>query len=200
MSDTLDLVDYRRRVAESYARVRAAGAGEEAWLAWREDRDGLFRTHPQTPLDDTGAFRPLPYFPYDRRWRVPAEFVTGDDATTDVEHSDRSDNTLFRIAGRLRFDLEGQTHSLAALWLEAYGGGLFVPFRDATNGTATYGGGRYLLDTVKGADLGSEGDRVILDFNYAYHPSCVYSPKWSCPLSPPSNTLGVEVTAGERLP
>jgi hypothetical protein len=85
------------------------------------------------------------------------------------------------------------------MWLNAYGGGVFVPFRDATNGAATYGGGRYLLDTVKGADLGHNGDAMVLDFNYAYHPSCVHSLQWSCPLAPPGNTLDIEVTAGERL-
>jgi uncharacterized protein (DUF1684 family) len=75
---------------------------------------------------------------------------------------------------------------------------LFLPFRDATNGTSTYGGGRYLLDTAKGADLGSVGDALVVDFNYAYHPSCFHSARWTCPLAPPRNTLAVAVEAGER--
>ncbi|HZJ48924.1 MAG TPA: DUF1684 domain-containing protein, partial [Acidimicrobiia bacterium] len=58
---------------------------------------------------------------------------------------------------------------------------------------------RYLLDTAKGADLGSEDDRVMLDFNFAYHPSCVYSPQWSCPLAPIENSTTAEIRAGERL-
>jgi uncharacterized protein (DUF1684 family) len=76
---------------------------------------------------------------------------------------------------------------------------VFLPFRDATSGRTTYGGGRYLLDTAKGADLGTAGTRVVLDFNFAYHPSCVHSAQWSCPLAPPENHLPVAIEAGERL-
>ena len=90
-------------------------------------------------------------------------------------------------------------HELELYWLDAYGGGLFLPFRDATGGDETYGAGRYLLDTVKGADLGMDGGRLVLDFNFAYHPSCAYDPRWACPLSPPANRMDVPVRAGERL-
>ena len=89
--------------------------------------------------------------------------------------------------------------SLDVHWIEVYGGGVFVPFTDATSGHETYGGGRYLLDTVKGADLGGEGDRLVLDFNFAYHPSCAYDPRWSCPLAPAGNRSTVPIEAGERL-
>jgi uncharacterized protein (DUF1684 family) len=88
---------------------------------------------------------------------------------------------------------------LALWWLEQYGGGLFLPFRDATAGSATYGAGRYLLDTAKGADLGVEGDLLVLDFNFSYHPSCRYDPAWQCPLAPPQNVVSVAIEAGERL-
>ena len=88
---------------------------------------------------------------------------------------------------------------LELYWLDAYGGGLFLPFRDATAGSETYGAGRYLLDTVKGADLGTVDGRLVLDFNFAYHPSCAYDPKWACPLSPPANRIDVPIRAGERL-
>src|SRR5262249_14593060 len=96
----------------------------------------------------------------------------------------------------------GQNASLGAFWLCDYAGGLFVPFRDATSGTQTYGGGRYLLDTAKGADHGSDllASTVILDFNFAYFPSCAYDPRWSCPLAPASNRLPFAVLAGERGP
>jgi uncharacterized protein (DUF1684 family) len=90
--------------------------------------------------------------------------------------------------------------SLAVYWLEGYGGGLFLPFRDALAGRETYGGGRYLLDTVKGADLGTGDDgRLVLDFNYAYNPSCAYDPRWSCPLAPSENRMRIAVEAGERM-
>ncbi len=65
----------------------------------------------------------------------------------------------------------------------------------------TYGGGRYLLDTIKSADLGSDIDTatVVLDFNYAYHPSCAYDPRWVCPLAPPDSRLPIAIEAGEQL-
>jgi uncharacterized protein (DUF1684 family) len=82
-----------------------------------------------------------------------------------------------------------------------YAGGLFVPFRDATSGQETYGGGRYLLDTIKSADFGSQVDpaSVVLDFNYAYHPSCAYDPRWVCPLAAPDSRVPIPIRAGERL-
>jgi uncharacterized protein (DUF1684 family) len=95
--------------------------------------------------------------------------------------------------------LEGQR--LAVYWIDAYGGGLFLPFRDTTAGRESYGAGRYLLDTIKGADLGGDAERgtLLLDFNMAYPPSCAYDPRWACPLAPPDTFLSVPVPAGERL-
>jgi uncharacterized protein (DUF1684 family) len=89
---------------------------------------------------------------------------------------------------------------LAVYWIDAYGGGLFLPFRDSTAGRETYGAGRYLLDTIKGADLGGDAERgtLLLDFNMAYPPSCAYDPRWACPLAPPDTFLTVPVPAGER--
>ena len=96
--------------------------------------------------------------------------------------------------------LAGQEVSLAVFWLTAYGGGVFVPFRDATAGATTYGAGRYLLDTVKGADLGAGPHGVlVLDFNYAYNPSCSYDPRWSCPLAPLESRIEIPIEAGERV-
>ena len=87
--------------------------------------------------------------------------------------------TAYRIAGP-----EGETGDADAL---------FVPFLDATSGTETYGAGRYL-------DLEPDEDGTwTLDFNLAYHPSCVYDPRFSCPLTPPENRLPLPVEAGERL-
>jgi hypothetical protein len=70
--------------------------------------------------------------------------------------------------------------------------GVFLPSLDETNRSETYGGGRYLLDTIKGADLGREGERLVIDFNYAYNPSCAYNSRWQCPLAPQENWLPVE--------
>ena len=90
---------------------------------------------------------------------------------------------------------------LPVYWMAGYAGGLFLPFRDTTSGAETYGAGRYLLDTLKSADHGSDPatGKLILDFNMAFHPSCAYDPRWSCPLAPPESRLAVAVRAGERL-
>jgi uncharacterized protein (DUF1684 family) len=199
MTDLLDLWDYRRRVDDMYRDVRREGSGAETRDRWAAARDLLFATHPQTPIEDVASFAGIPYHPYDPDWRVIGAFVaTGEDATS-LDHSDTG-RTRFVTIGEVGFTVAGHEASLQVLWLDAYGGGIFLPFRDETNGETTYGGGRYLLDTVKGADLGHDGDDIVLDFNYAYHPSCVYSHRWSCPLAPPANRLPFAVEAGERLP
>jgi hypothetical protein len=197
LSQTLDLLDYRRKVYDIYRRVRESG-GEPAWREWRETRDQLFSEHPQSPIEDPGSFGGLDYFGYDSDWRAVATFIPIENEASVVGNSDEG-SARFVKAGTLHFEVKGQRATLDVLWLDAYGGGVFLPFRDVTNGTSTYGGGRYLLDTVKGADLGHDGEEVVLDFNYAYHPSCVHSPRWACPLAPPANRLGFEVPAGERL-
>lgn len=198
----LEVADYRRRVHEHYATVRASNAPETAWVAWREQRDHLFKTHPSSALDieQQQRFAGLSYFAYDPRYRLNArlEPITADPVP--IAHS-REGSTPFVPVGRVALSEIGVDVTLTVYWLDAYGGGLFLPFRDTTAGETTYRGGRYLLDTVKGADLGRDGDdRILLDFNYSYHPSCVYNPRWSCPLAPPANRLQAAIPVGERLP
>ena len=77
---------------------------------------------------------------------------------------------------------------------------MFLSFTDDTSGAGTYAAGRYLLDTVKGADLGERNGKLVLDFNFAFNPSCSYDPHWVCPLAPPGNRLPAAIRAGERLP
>ena len=181
-----------------YRRVRERGPSPESWGEWVAERNELFVTHPQSPIEDRSRFNGLPYFPYDPRWRTSGRFAPGDDAIAVAAHSGDG-TTRFVVIGVVEFEVAGSPGRLDVLWLDAYGGGVFLPFRDASNGVSTYGGGRYLLDTVKGADLGHTGDEITLDFNYAYHPSCVHSSGWSCPLAPPANRLPFTVEAGERL-
>ena len=195
----LELLDWKRRVFGLYAGVRAAGDPEAAWHAWRDGRETLFRGHPQSPLPPEAreAFGGLAYFDYDPAFRVLGELVRGDDELRDVAASG-GETVRFRRFGTVRFELVGEARELSLYWLEGYGGGVFLPFADATRGDATYGGGRYLLDTVMGADLGEADGRLVLDFNFAYNPSCSYDPRWVCPLSPPENRLDTAVRAGER--
>jgi len=197
----LDLLDYRRRVHDIYRNIRASKPTIEAWQVFRAAKDDLYRHHSQTPFDaeQLKTFIALPYFDYDPAFRVLA------DINTDVEptehHLDLGKDGKFTICkfADVHVTLPTGSGVIGLFWIEAYGGGVFLPFRDATNKQTTYGGGRYILDTIKGADLGMEGDKIVLDFNYAYHPSCTYSPRWTCPLAPPENTLLFPVTAGEKL-
>jgi uncharacterized protein (DUF1684 family) len=197
----LDLLDWKRRIFSLYDEVRRAVTPEAGWRRWRDVRDELFRAHPQTPLTDVARdeFSGLEYFAYDPDLRVEAEVVASDSEAVLIRASG-GERIRFERFGRVRFDLLAETHDLDLYWLPAYGGGVFLPFVDETSGSETYPGGRYLLDTVKGADLGGTGDTLVLDFNFAYNPSCAYDPRWVCPLSPPANRLPVAVRAGERRP
>jgi uncharacterized protein len=197
----LELLDWKRRVFELYEEVRRAQDPQRAWHRWREGRDELFARHRQSPLmeSERSRFNGLPYFDYDDRYRVLADVVPADPQVYDIATSGEAGGSYrFTRFGKASFALAGQQLELELYWLEGYGGGAFLPFRDSTSGKSTYGAGRYLLDTVKGADLGMEGDRLVLDFNFAYNPSCAYDPRWVCPLAPPPNRLGVAIAAGER--
>src|SRR5207302_8005988 len=191
----LDLADWRRRMAAAYQ----LGSLE----AWRAARDRLFREHPESPIPpaDRARFTGLRWFPPDPAYRVPARLEPGDGKALDIDTGGEDGVVRYRRVGALAFRLHGRDCSLPVLALVAYGGGLFVPFRDATSGRETYGGGRYLVDTIKSADLGSDAvaDEVRLDFNYAYHPSCAYDPVWVCPLAPPDSRLPIPIHAGEQL-
>jgi uncharacterized protein len=200
-AEAIELLDWKRQVFALYAQARAGSDPAAACAAWRGGRDRLFRSHPQSPVpvDARASYPGVPYFDHDPGLRVAAEIEPSPAILTQVGSSGSEPIAFQRIA-RARFDLDGDEHELELYWLAGYGGGLFVPFRDETSGSETYGGGRYLLDTVKGADLGMEDGRLVLDFNFAYNPSCSYDPRWVCPLSPPANRLRAEIRAGERLP
>ena len=199
----MQLADWRRRMAEIYANVRAAGTPEAGWRVWRDGRAALFRTHPQSPIptERRAGYDGPPLAGYDPAWRFAVPLAP---LQEDAPHAADAGED-----GALRLTPVGRTIGLAAtlgreltvFWVNGYGGGLFLPFRDATSGESTYGGGRYLLDGVKSADLGTDADgRLILDFNFAYHPSCAHNPRWTCPLAPPENWVEAEAPVGERLP
>jgi hypothetical protein len=222
-ADYLALTDWRRRVAGLYARWRVDSAADPAAATadFRTARDKLFREHQQSPLppEERQAFRRLAYWPYDPAYRmeVPLEaepgvgapeadvsgfLGTGDaGASSAVLPASHPTGLRFRRVGHVRLSGPLDGARLAVYWIVAYGGGLFVPFRDATAGRESYGAGRYLVDAIKGADLGGDPGRgtLLLDFNMAYPPSCAYDPRWACPLAPPDTYLSSAVPAGERL-
>jgi uncharacterized protein len=192
----LEVVDWRRSVFALYARVRELPPAEGHAL-WRAERDALMRSHPATPLlpEDRAGFAGLPVADYDPAWRFevavteaePASFAfeTGTDGLVRYERLG-----IARVPGV--GDLDVWRHT-------GYGGGVFLPIRDGLAGRGTYGGGRYLLDTIKGADLGVDpgGRALVLDFNFAYNPSCAYDPAWACPLAPVGDRVAVDIPVGE---
>lgn len=200
VEERLTLADWRRQIAELYAEIRRAAQPDAAWRIWRETRDRMFRDHPQSPLPDErrAGFGGLSYFDYDPRARVVAEVSDAPPERFEIPTSGGTPMTFDRV-GTAGFTLYGRELTLDVYWLDTYGGGLFVPFKDATSGRDTYGAGRYLIDSIKGADLGRDAYGLVLDFNFAYNPSCSYDSRWVCPLAPPANRLDVAVRAGERV-
>ena len=192
--DAWDIRDWRSRIAELYASVRAEPDPSVGHARWAEERDRLLRTHPASPVPPAArsTFASV-VAPYDlaMRFEVPVEPCPGERREVPTV----SDGVVpFERIGRVRL---GDLGSLDVWWLDSYGGGIFIPLRDAS--PRAYGGGRYVLDTVKGADLGGDRDRLVIDLNFAYQPSCAYSSDWVCPLPGPGNTLTVPVDAGEML-
>ena len=196
----LEVADWRRRNFALYAAIRENPDAASAHADWRAGRDEMFATHPASPLlpEDLRDFKGLPFEAYDPDWRFEASIVCGDGSRMNVETG--TDGVVpFDLLGTVEID---QVGSLDVWRLASYGGGIFVPVKDALSRVkgGTYGGGRYLLDTVKGADLGpgSTPESLVLDFNFAYNPSCAYDPAWACPLAQAGNTLAVQVPVGER--
>ncbi len=204
LSAHLALADWRRQVTELYAGLGADHrAGPMRTIAFRTKRDQLFGAHPSSaiPEADRRDFRGLAYFRHDAGLALSAPFEPDPDGPAlAVPRSGDGSQIPFARIGWVRFTVDDTPCRLSVFWLNEYSGGIFIPFRDTTSGRETYGGGRYLWDSAKGADLGINGDVLNLDFNFAYHPSCVHDAIWSCPLAPQENWLPVAVTAGERLP
>jgi len=208
MSDYLDLYDYRCRVAAMYReRTQAIVAGEDPASVlerFRQARNDLFAHHPQSALDEEQRkhFQGLPYFPYNPAMRFVVDIDTNVEPTQLSVAMNAEETMTMTTVGKAHFTVEGEPATLSIYWLNVYGGGLFLPFRDATCPEQSYGGGRYLFDTIKGSEFlpvpGTTGwERIVLDFNYAYNPSCAYNYRWVCPLAPKENRLSVPIPAGE---
>jgi hypothetical protein len=198
-SNATSLLDWRRQVAALYAEVRAASDPRAAHQVWRAGRNRLLGSHPQSPVPPgrRAGFAGVPVADYNPALRftlpvdvdvAPAtlEMVTGTDGTVALDR-----------AGVLHLPGVGD---LDVWWFAGYGGGIFVPVKDRRSDGATYPGGRYVIDTVKGADLGGSDGHLVVDLNFAYNPSCAYDPAWACPLAPPGNTVDVPIDAGELMP
>jgi uncharacterized protein len=200
VSAELELASWRRLASELYTAVRAQDDPQRGHALWRRRRDEMFRSHPQSPLPPGDPLRTtgLPYWPYDPglRFELPLLRVEREDSLSVPTSSDGT-IPLARIG---RVQLPAPLDAVIDVWwLRQYAGGLFLPLRDGTAGDSSYGGGRYVLDTAKGADLGGRDGLLIIDLNFLYHPSCRYSDAWQCPLAPAGNTIAAAISAGERL-
>ncbi len=211
-ADRLWLADWRRRISTLYAEVRAMAATDPATALahWRAVRERLFREHPQSPVAESARadFRAL-HFEHDPLLRFhavvePAPPPEPGALPLELPNSGNDIPSFSRI-GRVQLPFPDGERRLSVFWMAGYAGGIFIPFRDATNGDTTYGAGRYLVDGAKAADLGAAPGpepsnwALILDFNFAVQPSCAFNPRWACPLAPPENRLDLAVRAGERL-
>ena len=193
---SLALLDWRRRVAALYASVRAEPEPAKAHRLWCDGRQRLFTDHPES-ADRSAVLRVAAYDP---DWRFELEVAAVQPLR--IEIATPTDGVVpFARVGQVEVPTVG---ALDVWWLDSYGGGVWLPLRDASD--ATYGGGRYVLDTVKGADLGGSFDpstgagTLVVDLNFAYNPSCAYDPDWACPLAPEGNRTAAEVPVGELLP
>nr|WP_084101308.1 DUF1684 domain-containing protein [Demequina sp. NBRC 110051] len=187
------VLDWRRHVAALYAEVRATPDPAAAHARWIEGRAELLAAHPATPVpaEHRSSFSPV-VAPYDPDWRFEVPVQAAEPERREVPTA--TDGVVpFERIGRVTL---GDLGSLDVWWLDSYGGGVFVPLKDAS--PSSYGGGRYLLDTVKGADLGGGTEALVIDLNFAFQPSCAYSSDWVCPLPGPGNRLDVPVEVGER--
>ena len=212
MSGTVtSLLRWRREVADLYAAVRARAGADPAAAhgLWRDGRDELFRSSPDSPLPDGDPLRStgLPVWPYDPALRGTRPLHPAPPGELELAGGADGAVRMTRV-GVVALPLPGAPR--VDVWrLEQYAGGLFLPLRDSTAGRdpalgASYGAGRYLLDTAKGADLGAVdgagGEELVLDLNFLYHPSCRYDPAWTCPLPQQGNRVQAAVEAGERMP
>jgi uncharacterized protein (DUF1684 family) len=207
-TDRAWLADWRRRVATLYSEVRAMAATDPgvALAHWRAVRENLFREHPQSPLpaEARATFRAV-HFDHDPALRFevmvePAPPPAPGAFALELPNSG-ADTLAFTRIGRIEIPFPDRPRTLSVFWMAGYAGGIFIPFRDATNGHETYGAGRYLVDAAKSADLGGNPatGTLTIDFNFAIQPSCAFDPRWACPLAPPENRLDLAVRAGERL-
>ena len=163
---------------------------------FRAEKDDFFREHPNSPLtpDQRASFTGLDYFAEDPSLLVHARLETdGVDTDEAVEMQTTTGGVqTYRRAGSVGFEVDGEP-ARVTLYASPDMHGLFLPFRDRTSGTETYGAGRYLEVEPPGPD-----GTVEIDFNLAYNPSCAYNPMWACPIPPGENWLTVPIRAGER--
>lgn len=166
---------------------------------YQRNKNASFKDATKSPLSkaDRKKFKGLSFFPFDSSYVIQAQLkkIPNSEWFQMKTTTDRS--TKERVYGVLSFQLRGNPYSLHVYQGEEHLNSedlkdyLFLPFLDLTNGNESYGGGRYIDLKI------SESDYIIIDFNKAYNPYCVYNDKFSCPIVPRINFLNTEIRAGE---
>ena len=159
---------------------------------FRAEKDHFYGHEHQSPLTpkQQRGFKGLTYFPENKALVINATIDRQVEPGAVRMATTTGSEQVFNRHGLVRFEVDGEPAQVT-LYSSAGSDSLFLPFRDATSGKETYGAGRYL-------DLHPNGDKVVIDFNYAYNPYCAYNPDWSCPLPPAENWLKVPIRGGEK--
>jgi uncharacterized protein len=171
---------------------------EEIVMKWRKERDQFFKTHQRSPLAPAGkgGFKGLEYFPFNPRYYFEGPIQREILHVNDPKYyatflTNKGTNKRYIRYGKFHFNLDGKDNVLE-VYKSILSDTLFIPFKDLTNGKETYEGGRYIDAEIL------SGYRMVLDFNMAYSPSCVYNKKFTCAIPPKENTLNIGIKAGER--
>lgn len=171
---------------------------EKRVLEWRKDRDTFFKTHERSPLTPKAKkdFKGLKYYPFNPKYAFSGQierfiFHIDNPKYYATFLTNKGTNKRYLRYGKFRFKLDGQEDTIE-IYKSILSDNLFIPFRDKTNGKETYEGGRYIDAEIL------VGYKMILDFNMAYSPTCVYNDRFICVLPPKENTLDIMIEAGEK--
>jgi uncharacterized protein len=171
---------------------------EKRVLEWRKERDIFFKTHERSPLTPQAKknFKSLKYYPFHPKYVFSGQierfiFQIDNPKYYATFLTNKGTNKRYLRYGKFRLKMDGQEHAIE-IYKSILSDNLFIPFKDKTNGKETYEGGRYIDAEIL------VGYKMVLDFNMAYSPACVYNDRFICVLPPKENTLEIMVEAGEK--
>jgi uncharacterized protein (DUF1684 family) len=195
------MADWRLQMQSLYAVLRAFDDPRDGWELWKARYNELLATHPSSPIrkDEKLSFHGISAYDYDPKMRFAVD-ITDDKGMMQFQDLGVDGHAHFQRLGKTVGLRDALGQELSVFWMLGYGGGLFLPFRDKSAGFDTFRTGRILIDAVKGADLGlSKEGKLILDFNFAYHPSKMWDDGLDYISVPDENHFGVTIKAGERV-
>ena len=159
----------------------------------RSDKDENFRNSDESPNKDKASFKGLNYYSFNKDYIIDFALEKAEKTeTVDIKMTDGTTEKLI-LFGKIKGELKDFTIALSIYQRE--NGDFFLPFKDKTAPTETYGGGRYLDLPLKNA----KNNQLRVDFNLAYNPFCAYNEDFACPIPPAENTLPIRIEAGEKL-